>query len=431
MSKLSLSDWLARLEALHPKEIDLGLQRIKIVAGRLDISHIASKVITVAGTNGKGSTVQLLSKILSASNYRVGCYTSPHLLYYNERITISELPATDDDLCRAFELIENARESISLTYFEFGTLAAFILFAEAELDVAILEVGLGGRLDAVNIIDPDVAILTTVALDHQDWLGSTREEIGLEKAGIFRPNTPAICGDPNIPKSVIEYADKISADLLCINRDFGYEVTQKQNEEKVSNFWGQKNNSSLQNTQNTYGYKNSPIPLLPIMNFATAVQALNKLDLSISEQAIVLATAQGLPGRYQRINRGYTLILDVAHNPQAADYLYLKLSGEIVTGKIHALVGMLADKDSDKILSTFAPIIDSWAVAGLNTSRAMATDALEQKLLSCTEKPIQMFKTVETALSFLDKELDNADILVVFGSFYTVTAALEWLQIEV
>jgi dihydrofolate synthase/folylpolyglutamate synthase len=433
MRNRSLSEWLMHLEQLHPSEIDLGLARVQKAAERLNISPIARKVITVAGTNGKGSTIALINQILTAAGYRVGCYTSPHIQSYNERVLIDGKLVSDEDLCTAFEQIDIARGDISLTYFEFGTLAALILFSQANLDVAILEVGLGGRLDAVNIVDPDISVLTTVSMDHQAWLGNTREKIGYEKAGIFRHNVPAVFGHVNVPRSVAAHADDISAPLICMGKDFGYEIIAKKVGQNSLSCWGLKqlqgNTNGIERVDK-YKYDELVIPSLPVMNAATAIQAVHLSGLTINKSAINKGLQVCLAGRYQEISRGYRIILDVAHNPEAATYLHNKLSKELVKGKVHALLGVLADKESGKIIKELAPVIDSWAVAKLETSRSQNVETIQQQVLFETGKQADGYDSVAEAFSGIDSRLANDDLLVVFGSFYTVNAALDWLDTQ-
>ena len=419
---MNLGEWLQRLELLHPKEIELGLERVAKVAQQLPVTKIAHRVITVAGTNGKGTTVRLLANILSNAGLKVGCYSSPHLHHYNERVLIEGLPVEDQALCDAFVRVDKARRDIPLTYFEFGTLAAFDLFARANLDIVLLEVGLGGRLDATNILNPDIAVVTSVALDHQEWLGNSRESIGYEKAGIMRPGLPAICGDPNPPLSLLQYAESLAVNLDCSGREFGYELTRSEDGKVTSwNWWGQNNKEQIK-------FFGLPLPEIPIENAATAIQTLMRLQLPIDEVHLrqgILRTR--LPGRYQRIDKPVPIILDVAHNPHAASYLAERLKRESVKGCVHALVGILADKDYDTMVQVMIPIIDYWSVSDLPTPRALSGEKLAS-VIQQQGAAVESYSSVSSALGHLCETLTQEDLLVIFGSFYTVSEALTHLE---
>ncbi len=425
-SPSNLAEWLHRVESLHPSEIDLGLARIAQVSRQMKLPAIAKKVITVAGTNGKGSTVCMLSTILAAAGYKVGAYTSPHLVNYNERVRINGKPVSDESLCEAFERVDAARQDVSLTYFEFGALTAFDVFSRSDLDVAVLEVGLGGRLDAVNLIDPDVAVLTTIALDHTDWLGETREEIGVEKAGIFRAGAPAICGETDLPLTVINHAQALSADLM--RRGEVYDFIKHADEHiegmQVWDWSGSRGHETI-------SFQNLPIPSLPLVNAATTLQALHQLKMDIPEQAIREGLmSASLPGRYQRIDKPVPMLLDVAHNPEAAAYLVERLKEEKHSGRFYALLGMLSDKDSDEVLNIMQPVIDEWAVCDLATPRAIAATALQAKLAELGDRNVKTYATPSMALDDLVTRVGNDDLLIVFGSFFTVGAVLEALSFE-
>lgn len=424
-SPSNLAEWLQRVEALHPSEIDLGLARIAQVSRQMKLPSIAKKVITVAGTNGKGSTVCMLSSILAAAGYKVGTYTSPHLVHYNERVRINGKPVSDELLCDAFERVDHAREDISLTYFEFGALTAFDIFSRADLDVAVLEVGLGGRLDAVNLIDPDIAVLTTIALDHTDWLGETREEIGTEKAGIFRAGAPAVCGEVDLPLTVINHAQSLAADLM--RRGEVYDFS-KHDDENISGMqvWDWNGTRAGE----PISLVNLPLPSLPLVNAATCLQALHQLDMDIPEQAIREGLINAnLPGRYQRLDKPVPILLDVAHNPEAASYLAERLQEEKHTGRLYALLGMLSDKDTDEVLTIMHPVIDEWAVCNLDTPRAIAADQLQAKLTELGASRVETYANASAALEVLLDQVSEDDLLIIFGSFFTVGAALEALSI--
>lgn len=425
-SPSTLAEWLERVESLHPDEIDLGLARIAQVSRQMGLSAIAGKVITVAGTNGKGSTVCMLSTMLDAAGYRVGTFTSPHLLHYNERVRLNGVPVSDETLCESFARVDQARQDIPLTYFEFGALTAFDLFSRSQLDVVVLEVGLGGRLDAVNLIDPDVAVLTTIALDHQDWLGETREEIGAEKAGIFRTCAPAVCGEIDLPLTVINHAQALSAKLMRRGEvyDFVKHPDAQIEGAQVWDWRGTRGDKPL-------SLQNLPLPSLPLVNAATAVQAIYQLGLEVSEQAIRDGLSNAfLPGRYQRLAQPVPMLLDVAHNPEAAAYLADRLKEERQSGRVFALLGMLSDKDSDEVLSLMQTVIDEWAICELDTPRAIPAEALQAKLTSLKVASSTTYPSAAAAMAQLRTQVTADDLLVVFGSFFTVGAVLEYLDIS-
>ena len=422
----NLAEWLNRVESLHPNEIDLGLARIAQVSRQMALPAIAKKVITVAGTNGKGSTVCMLSTILAKAGYKVGSYTSPHLVHYNERVRINGQPVSDELLCDAFARVDAAREGVSLTYFEFGALTAFDIFSRSELDVAVLEVGLGGRLDAVNLIDPDVAVLTTIALDHTDWLGETREEIGAEKAGIFRAGAPAICGETDLPLTVINHAQSLAADLMRRGEVYDFNKHEDANIDGMQVWDWKGTRGSDQIT-----LENLPLPSLPLVNAATTLQALYQTGLDIPEQAIRDGlTAASLPGRYQRLDKPVPMLLDVAHNPESAEYLAKRLQEENHQGRFFALMGMLSDKDTDEVLNIMQPVIDEWAVCDLDTPRAIAATQLQAKLAELGDDRVVAYADAKSALEAVVSKVGPDDLLIVFGSFFTVGAVLEALQIE-
>lgn len=412
----SLGEWLAWMESNHPRQIELGLGRIAAVAARLALPRPAARVITVAGTNGKGSCVAALEAMLRAAGLRVGCYTSPHLLHYNERVRIDGEPVADEALCDAFETVFAALGDTSLTYFEFGTLAAFWLLARQPLDVAVLEVGLGGRLDAVNLIDADVAVVMAIDLDHQDWLGDNREAIGREKAGIFRAGRPAICADPQPPRSVGETAAQLGAQWLPVGKAFCFDRHGEQWSWQGDGFAGAPSHRDL------------PLPALPLPSAAAALAALYAAGLALPEAAIRRAlTEVRLAGRFQRIERnGIEIILDVAHNPHAARYLAERLA-QLPPAATTALLALMADKDLDGMI---APLRDSfvhWLAGELpGNPRALPAAQLAQRLAAhgIVAETGEVAALLDAAL----RELAPGSRLVVFGSFFTVAAALAWLD---
>lgn len=404
----TLDQWLNYLEMMDPNKIELGLERIKLVSDKLTLNSFACPVITVTGTNGKGSCVAFLENIFMAAGYRVGAYTSPHLFQFNERIRLNGNAIANEILCVAFELIEKNRDSVSLTYFEFTTLAALQIFREANLDVIILEVGLGGRLDAVNIVDADIAVITTVGIDHSQWLGNDRECIGREKAGIFRRNKLAVCGDNNPPNTVIKIANDLATDFSVAGRDFFYQEMPSD-----WHWWSDKLN-----------LRNLPLLHLPYQNAATALRVIELLQtrLPVTITAIHKGLQQAtLPGRFQKIGQW---IFDVAHNPHAAQWLAEKLRQDKGSGRTLAVVGMLKDKD---IMGTFNALkeeIEEWYVAGLNGSRGANSHFLMQSLQQIGIKKCYNYALLKEAFIAAQVACEQEDRVVVFGSFYTVGECL-------
>ncbi|HLS21899.1 MAG TPA: bifunctional tetrahydrofolate synthase/dihydrofolate synthase [Paenalcaligenes sp.] len=445
----SLSQWQTYLLSVHPNEIELGLERAGQVMQRLNIGSQALKIV-VGGTNGKGSTSALLESILLASGYRVGVYGSPHLIHFNERFRLQGEQASDEQIIRHLQKVDEAREGISLTYFEFATLAAFSLFAEQELDVWILEVGLGGRLDAVNLIDADCSVLTQIDIDHQEYLGSDREQIGLEKAAIFRAQKPAICADSQAPQSVLEYAQRIGARLWLLDRDFSYEASMHQ--------WMYRGP----------GMRRGALPY-------PALRGANQLNNASAALAVIEAFAdrlavpiqdikQGLldvrlPGRFQVLAGQPLIILDVAHNPHALQALAYNLQQISTTGRTIAVVGMLKDKEVQKALAHMTGEVDVWHCAQLDSERSLPVDQLstfvkeayaQEKNVAITKpapvadqqptvRPrvapreksaahIECFDSIVDAFLAAQQISTVNDKIVVFGSFLAVGPVLEHVQ---
>jgi dihydrofolate synthase/folylpolyglutamate synthase len=412
-SRRKLGDWLSYLESLHPKTIELGLDRVRAVKAHLGLDADCP-VIVVGGTNGKGSTCALLESILSAAGYRVGSYTSPHLLSYNERVRIDREPVTDEALCRAFEVVEAARGAISLTYFEFGTLAAMWLFLEAQVDVAVLEVGLGGRLDAVNVFDADVSVVTSVDIDHVEYLGPTRDAIGREKAGIYRTGHAAICSDPEPPQSLVDHARLIGADFRQIGHDFGYEVQAGQ-----WRFWSRdKTRDALPYPALTGSYQ--------LANAAAALAALDALGdrLSVTQADVRRGLHEVvLPGRFQVLPGRPTVVLDVAHNPHAARALAANLARQPCSGRTLAVLAMLSDKDIAGVMRALAGRIDRWFLAGLPPPRGASAQALRLALAEAgVAGESELFDDVGPAYRAACLAAAQDDRILIFGSFYTVAA---------
>ncbi len=412
----SLPQWLAYLETLHPKAIALGLERVAHVYARLSMVF-GCPVVTVAGTNGKGSTCALLASIYGRAGYRAGLYTSPHLIDYNERVRIDGVAASDEALCASFAAIERARGDVALTYFEFGTLAALTMFAKAGLDVLVLEVGLGGRLDAVNVVDADVAVLTRVGIDHVDFLGDTREAIGFEKAGIFRTGRPAVIGERDIPSSVIAHADFAGAPLVRLGHEYDYSDERTQ--------WRYRGPGGSR-----YGL---PAPALrgsfQLANAATALAVVDVLRdrLPVSAGAV----RDGLvhvewPARFQVLPGRPVTVLDVAHNPQAAAVLSGALGEMGFHPRTYAVFAALADKDVEGIVQALASRIDRWFIATLPGSRGMPAAALRARMCEAgiAADAIDASDDVAQALGKARDAAADTDRIAVFGSFVTVAAAI-------
>jgi dihydrofolate synthase/folylpolyglutamate synthase len=420
----SLAEWLAYIERQHPRSIELGLERVRVVAQRMRLKRPAKKVITVAGTNGKGSTVAFIETIARAAGWRVGAYTSPHLLAYNERVRIDGDDVADADLVAGFEAVEAARVlrqaqddlDVPLTYFEYGTLAALWLFERSKLDLAVLEVGLGGRLDAVNLVDADVAVVTTVDIDHVDWLGNDREAIGFEKAGIARAWKPLVLGEDDPPSSVLGHAYAIGASAIRANCDFFFETLDAQ-------AWRWRE----------VGYSlQLPMPRLAapaqLRNAATAIAALRALGKSLPKAAIAhgIAAAQ-LPGRLQRFERdGVDIVVDVGHNPQAARELAAWLRAAPAAGRTFAVFAALGDKDVAGVVAALADRIERWFLAGLVEAGPRGLDVAEfaQRLSGTAAATGERHADVASALQAALGQARVGDRILVFGSFHTVAAAL-------
>ncbi|WP_243480051.1 bifunctional tetrahydrofolate synthase/dihydrofolate synthase [Orrella daihaiensis] len=404
----------------------MGLERIRRVADRLPIQSNAVKFV-VAGTNGKGSTCAMLEAILLASGWRVGMYTSPHLIDFNERARINGQTVSDADLIEAFKLVEAAREGVSLTYFEFTTLAILLLFAKQPLDAWVLEVGLGGRLDAVNIVDADCAIVTSIDLDHQAWLGETREAIGWEKAHVFRANRPAICADPAPVQTLIDYATEIGADLWLFGRDFNYSGDRQQ--------WGFAGRHARRNALAYPALRGAN----QLLNAAGALAALESVRdrIPVTQQAVRQGLIQAaLPGRFQILPGQPVVILDVAHNPHAAAVLEKNLGNMGYHPYTYAVFGIMADKDVDSVIGHLAKRIDRWYCVDLPGSRALPGQELANKVREVTSThrtpedgsvEIEVYGSASEAFDIVRQKANPDDRIVVFGSFLTVAGVLEHL----
>jgi dihydrofolate synthase/folylpolyglutamate synthase len=410
----TLADWLSYLESLHPKTIALGLERVAQVKQRLALQP-DFPVIIVGGTNGKGSVCAMLESILHAAGYRVGCYTSPHLLDYNERVRIAKQQASDAELCASFEKIEQVRGDIPLTYFEFGTLSAMQCFIGRKVDVAILEVGLGGRLDAVNVFDADCAVVTSIDIDHVDYLGDTREQIAFEKAGIFRAGKVAVFGDPDMPQAIRVAAEKVGAELWRIGSEFGFTSHQGQ--------WDYRGKSGSRSAL--------PFPALrgafQLNNASTVLAALDALkeQLPVSMEAVRRGLVEvTLAARFQMIPGKPALILDVAHNPHAAKSLAQNLAALPPCPKTYAVCAMLKDKDMAGVIDALKPYVDVWLVAGISAPRGATAEELERVLLDANAGEVHRFATVAEALHDACNRAGENDRIAAFGSFYTVAEVM-------
>ncbi|MDD1782500.1 bifunctional tetrahydrofolate synthase/dihydrofolate synthase [Enterovibrio sp. ZSDZ35] len=399
-----LSEWLSYLEILHTSAIDLGLDRISHVAQKGRLTKPAPKVITVAGTNGKGSTCAMIEAILQKAGYKTGVYSSPHLIRYNERVRVNGKELDDERHSEAFAAIEALRGDTSLSLFEFGTLAALWLFIDNQVDVAILEVGLGGRLDATNIAEHDVSVITSLAVDHVDWLGDDIEVIGFEKAGIFRSGKPAVCGQPEPPASVAAHADEIGADLHQVGYQFNYQ--------QDGDVWHWQCGA--------FDLRDLPVPSLPLPNAATALMALGLSELDVTDENIVdgLATVK-LAGRMETLSDAPHILLDVAHNPHSAAYLAAQIARikANTDAKVHAVVAMLHDKDITATLEEMKGVVDYWYPASLKGPRAADWQTLAKSLpegLQGYTTPSDAYETAKAAVAW------EGDMIIVFGSFYTV-----------
>lgn len=401
----TLHEWLAWMKVLNVKEIDLSLERVLEIGSRLDLLKATCPVITVAGTNGKGSCVAGLEAIYLAAGYKVGSFTTPYLFRYNEQVRLQGLSVDDRVLCDAFaRLTEACGDDIRLTLFEYGTLAAFMIFKEADLDVWILEVGLGGRWDAVNVMDADVGIVTSIAMDHMNWLGDTREAIAFEKAGIFRRNKPAICGDIDPPLTLVQHALQIKAPLFCQNKEFGFK------EDSSSwTWWNQ-----------TKQLEQLPLPTLALQNMSTVLMAIDLLQkrLPVEKDAIdrALSTVT-LPGRIQVVPGEITQIFDVSHNPASVALLADYLKKNPVVGKTYAVFSMLADKDIVATIRGISALMDYWYIAPLPGERGVSEQALLASFKKADVTCVDIQASITAAYDCAIQKAHRGDRVIIFGSF--------------
>jgi len=418
----TLTEWLDWQEQLHFSSIDLGLDRVKAVAKRMQLDSLDMPVISVAGTNGKGSSVAMLDSIYRQAGYKTGCYTSPHLIKYNERICITGKQASDDDICEAFSAIDQARDGISLTYFEFGTLAAAYLFRKHKIDVAIFEVGLGGRLDAVNLWDADLALITTIGIDHVDWLGDDREQIGIEKAGIMRQGKTVVCGDTDPTSSMATEAKRIGAKLLQQGEDFFNRPT---NDKQTWEYVDPTNTTHILPApalQGNFQLNNAAMVITAVLDFKLALPVNIEQIKSGLEQATVT-------GRLQKLGEKPEFLVDVAHNPQSAKALANYLTDNPIQGKTVAIFSAFADKDLEGILSPLKSYFDAWHLIPIEGSRSQSTAILNDKLQAVgISSPIKQYKDVRNTIETLQKSLKPEDRVVAFGSFLVVSAFIQGIN---
>ena len=422
---MNLDRWLDYIQALHPKDVELGLSRIAKVAQRLGLSRPATRVVSVAGTNGKGSVVALLSDLLRSHGFRVGTYTSPHLKCFNERICVAGEPCTDVEIVAAFEQIEHARQATPLTYFEYTTLAALQIFAQSQLDFAILEVGLGGRLDAVNLVAADAMVITSIALDHTDWLGDDLEQIGREKAGILRRGKPVVLCQPEVPQSILEIANALSAPVLRYGDQFGCELQATDS----WTCWITANDGEL------WSIEDIKQPSLQVNYAASALEIMALFDIQLSRETVKAAIELcRLPGRFEWrhcARSGASVLLDVAHNPAAASLLRERLTMRHNTGqgKVRIVLAMMADKDIDGFLQALDSIVDIWYIAQVDQERCLAAKELTEKLnLLETGSEALTFANVSDAFESACNAASKDDLILVTGSFYTVAEVHRFLD---
>jgi dihydrofolate synthase / folylpolyglutamate synthase len=413
---MELADWLQRIEQQHPVKWDLGLARVGEVGRRLGVLTPAPLTFLVAGTNGKGSTCEYITQLCRAQHLTVGKSTSPHLQRFNERIEIDAEPASDALICAAFEAIDQARAEISLSYFEYGALAALVIFKQQAVDVAVLEIGLGGRLDAMNIVDPDVSVITRIALDHQSWLGDTRELIGAEKAGILRAGIPCVLVDRAPPVSILAQAKALQVPLFALGVDFDL---------AEDALW-------LTHQGDVSSHAELPALNLPADSFVAACQAVTCAGLTLSDAEIRLAAEAGqVAGRFQQVASPRRTILDVAHNPDAAIYLRDKLQARAQqlpnTGRCHAVVGMYADKDFAGVLNLLAPLVSHFYCTDMNESRAAPATLLAEHLTNLGGSVVSTYAKIAQAYRAAVLQCVDEDYIVVFGSFPVVAGVLDVL----
>ncbi len=416
-----LSDWLTWLETLSPKEIELGLDRVRTVLDRLGL-EAAGHVLLVAGTNGKGSSVAMIDALLRKSGYTVGTYTSPHIDRYNERIAVGGAPASDARIVAAFERVEAARKEVPLTYFEYGTLAAMVVFSEAKSDVWVLEIGMGGRLDACNVIEPTASLITNVALDHCDWLGADVQAIANEKAGVMRPGVPTVFGATDVPEAMLQQAETIGAELLLAGRDFEY------GHDTAGNWRWSGRATKLESLQEP-GLKGR----FQVGNAAAVLALLEAAGLSRSlDTALVneVLPSIRLTGRMQSLRAGGAdWLLDVAHNPAAARVLAETLDADPVDGETWAIIGLLDDKDVENIAATLDEQVTHWIAVAAHSPRAVEASELARRIANRCGRPCRISESLGNAMEFTRRNRSENDRILITGSFYLVGPALDRLEL--
>jgi len=415
----TLNKWLTWLESLKiVRNAYVAKQQVKQIAQRLGVLSFSAKIITVAGTNGKGSCVALLESLYNAANYKIGAFTSPHLLSFNERIRLQRKLVDDQKILAAFDVIDKARGDIELNYFQFVFLAASLIFKQTKLDLIILEVGIGGKYDATNIIDADLAIISSIDLDHCEILGDTREKIGADKAGIMRPEKPVICGDFNPPETIFTAAKNINAKLYCQGKDFHYK--------KADDYWNWSSDKKQLNELpllNNILLQNAATVLMAIENFNHLLPVINENIFQGLTDVIIL-------GRQQLLSvNGIKILLDVAHNPAAAKCLITKLRSLNIVGKKYAIVGLMQEKDIEGILAEFVNDIDQWFVTELPSPRSAKTEQLLQVLNNMRAKNIQHYAKLSDALQEALQRAEIGDIITTFGSFLLVSDVLHNIEV--
>ncbi|MCU7555926.1 bifunctional tetrahydrofolate synthase/dihydrofolate synthase [Alteromonas sp. ASW11-19] len=404
----TLTQWLQYLESIHPTAIDLGLERCQQVADKLGLDFAASTVITVAGTNGKGTTCAFLEQTAIEQGKSVAVYSSPHLLSYRERVRVNGKPAADAAFCEAFTAVDEARGDISLTYFEFGTLAALVMMYAWQPDVVILEVGLGGRLDATNIITPNLAVITTIDLDHQDWLGDTRDKIAVEKAGIMRPGIKAVIGEREPPASLLAEVERFQADAVWAGQDFNI------SEHSEGWQWQLKEHKLTQ----------LPYPGIPLQNAATAIAALYQLGWLQDREALTrIISRTSLPGRRQQLQEAPRVVVDVGHNPQATANIRRWLK-DYQYDNLYIVAGMLKDKSVAATLAPFEGLHAQWLLAGTSGPRGLDGESLQAVLPETERQNSATFAQVVDAYQHARTKCSQSDMILVFGSFLTVADVL-------
>ena len=414
-----LQDWLDWQLSLHSKSIDLGLERVSQVWARLPQLHQETFVISVAGTNGKGSAVAYLEAILNHAGYSVGCYTSPHLVRYNERIRINGLEVSDDQLCEAFQAIDNARGDTSLSYFEFGTLAALYLFSQAAPDVVVLEVGLGGRLDAVNIVDADAALITSIGLDHQDWLGHDRETIGREKAGILRNGQIAVFSGHDMPLSIQVAAQEVGCNLIVAGKE--YRVKRHQNDWEIQSAFGSRHAMPMPNLRGEHQLANAAGVI------ALLLACKERLPVETDAMRAGLGAAS-LSGRFQVFPGDINTVIDVAHNPDSMQGLAHNLAGFVIKGQLHVIIGMLKDKQIDASLEPLLQHADHWYLLSTPGERGLSAEDLKKVFPGDSAKISGMSDNIEDVFQSAMQQAKAGDTLLVTGSFLVAGACLEMLE---